>query len=161
MSCVPRQNPNKTTRDFFFRFIFTFMFRKITETEGDYFSRGRQTRFPLCRPDGHFKVSDEALELENRSDLIEEYSLTDLLMWNAGQNKHVHEQSSMTCQWTCVSWQESNNYFQSILLNDIFTQGGQHFSFSKFPDFSLTFPENFPWLWSSRATLKYINRHSH
>ena len=26
---------------------------------------------------------------------------------------------------------------------------------------SLTFPENFPWLWSLHATVKYINQHSH
>ena len=30
-----------------------------------------------------------------------------------------------------------------------------------FKIFSLAFPENFPWLWSLRATLKCINRHSH
>ena len=39
-------------------------------------------------------------------------------------------------------------------------QGGQHFNFSKFPDFSLTFLENFLWLWSLRANLKCNNRHS-
>ena len=56
----------------------------------------------------------------------------------------------------------SNNTFKQwiyALLRK--AQGGQHFSFSKFPDFSLTFAENFPWLWSWHATLKYINRHSH
>ena len=34
-------------------------------------------------------------------------------------------------------------------MNENFVnQGGQHFNFSKFSDFSLTFPENFPWIWS-------------
>ena len=47
----------------------------------------------------------------------------------------------------------------STVFNNEEYQGGQHFNFSKFPDFSLTFPEKYPWLWNSRATLKYINRH--
>ena len=58
------------------------------------------------------------------------------------------------------------NFFQmkrivACFFNMMMLQGGQHFNFSKFPDFSLTFPENFLWLWSSRETLKYNNRHSH
>ena len=35
------------------------------------------------------------------------------------------------------------NEFNRKKLKEL-NQGGQHFNFSKFPDFSLTFPENFP-----------------
>ena len=80
------------------------------------------------------------------------------------------------CQWAFLfltSWRAMLKYFLlkqllhmhlMVFVYKIFThhyQSGQHFNFSKFPDFSLTFPENFLWFWSSRATLKYNNRHSH
>ena len=52
----------------------------------------------------------------------------------------ITEKSKKTCQML------------KGLIKSFLIQGGQHFNFSKLPDFSPTFPENFLWLWSLRAT---------
>ena len=75
--------------------------------------------------------------------------------------KHIRIISVYHCSWTIYSLKSillikrSYKNYITTFCRKHHTQGGQHFNFSKFPDFSLTFPENFPWLWSSLATQIY------